>query len=91
MGWKRGGVCDHGGEWLQWDALSTCASSHFLARGTKTRAHTRVDRPSRAPPLLARCARVETVQHMFMTPLYQQHTSRTLASRVYGPQPHMRS
>ena len=28
---------------------------------------------------------------MFMTPLYQQHASHTLASRVHGPQPHMRS
>ena len=28
---------------------------------------------------------------MFITPLYQQHASHTLASRVYGCQPHMRS
>ena len=33
----------------------------------------------------------ETVQDMFITPLYQQHASHTLASRVCGPQPHMRS
>ena len=33
----------------------------------------------------------ETVQDMFMTPLYQQHASHTLASRAYGPQPHTRS
>ena len=33
----------------------------------------------------------ETVQDMFVTPLHQQHASHTLASRVYGPQPHMRS
>ena len=33
----------------------------------------------------------ETVQDMFITPLYQQHSSHTLASRVYGPHPHMRS
>ena len=33
----------------------------------------------------------ETVQDMFRTPLYQQHASHTLASRAYGPQPHMRS
>ena len=30
----------------------------------------------------------ETVQDMFITPLYQQHASHTLASRVYGPRPH---
>ena len=29
----------------------------------------------------------ETVQDMFITPLYQQHASHTLASRAYGPQP----
>ena len=29
----------------------------------------------------------EAVQDMFITPLYQQHTSHTLASRAYGPQP----
>ena len=34
---------------------------------------------------------IETVQDMFITPLYQQHASHTLASRAYGPQPHMRS
>ena len=33
----------------------------------------------------------ETVQDMFITPLYQQHVSHTLASRAYGPQPHMQS
>ena len=33
----------------------------------------------------------ETVQDMFITPLYQHHASHTLASRAYGPQPHMRS
>ena len=34
----------------------------------------------------------EAVQDMLVTPLYQQHASHTLAaSRVYGPQPHMRS
>ena len=33
----------------------------------------------------------ETVQDMLRTPLYQQHASHTLASRVHGPQPHMRS
>ena len=33
----------------------------------------------------------ETVQDMFITPLYQQHASHTLALRVYGPQPHMLS
>ena len=31
----------------------------------------------------------ETVQDIFITPLYQQHASHTLASRAYGPQPHM--
>ena len=31
----------------------------------------------------------ETVQDMFITPLYQQHASHTLASRAYGPQPHV--
>ena len=36
-------------------------------------------------------ARYETVQDVFITPLHQQHTSHTLASRVHGPQPHMRS
>ena len=36
-------------------------------------------------------ADLETVQDMFITPLYQQHASHTLASRAYGPQPHMRS
>ena len=35
--------------------------------------------------------RHETVQDMFITPLYRQHASHTLASRAYGPQPHMRS
>ena len=30
-------------------------------------------------------------KNMFITPLYQQHASHTLASRAYGPQPHMRS
>ena len=34
---------------------------------------------------------LETVQDRFITPLYQQHASHTLASRAYGPQPHMRS
>ena len=33
----------------------------------------------------------ETVQDKFITPLYQQHASHTLASRAHGPQPHMRS
>ena len=33
----------------------------------------------------------ETVQDMFIAPLYQQHASHTLASRAHGPQPHMRS
>ena len=31
--------------------------------------------------------RCETVQDMFMTPLYQQHASHALASRPHGPQP----
>ena len=31
----------------------------------------------------------ETVQDVFISPLYQQHSSHTLASRVCGPQPHM--
>ena len=30
-------------------------------------------------------------KNMFITPLYRQHVSHTLASRAYGPQPHMRS
>ena len=30
-------------------------------------------------------------KNMFITPLYRQHASHTLASRAYGPQPHMRS
>ena len=34
---------------------------------------------------------IETVQDMFITPLHQQHASHTLASRVHGPQPHIRS
>ena len=42
-------------------------------------------------PLRARPCFKETVQDMFITPLYQQHASHTLASRAYGPQPHMRS
>ena len=33
----------------------------------------------------------ETVQDMFITLLYQQHASHTLASQAHGPQPHMRS
>ena len=33
----------------------------------------------------------ETVQGMFITLLYRQHASHTLASRAFGPQPHMRS
>ena len=33
----------------------------------------------------------ETLQYMFITPLYYQHASHTLASRAYGPQSHMRS
>ena len=42
-----------------------------------------------APTAAPQC--YETVQDMFITPLYKQHASRTLASRVYRPQPHMRS
>ena len=30
-------------------------------------------------------------KNMFITPLYQQHASHTLAPRAYVPQPHMRS
>ena len=30
-------------------------------------------------------------KNMFITPLYRQHASHTLASRAYGPQLHMRS
>ena len=34
---------------------------------------------------------VRQFKNMFITPLYRQHASHTLASRAYGPQPHMRS
>ena len=30
-------------------------------------------------------------KNMYITPLYRQHASHTLASRAFGPQPHMRS
>ena len=30
-------------------------------------------------------------KNMFITSQYRQHASHTLASRAYGPQPHMRS
>ena len=30
-------------------------------------------------------------KNMFITPLYRQYASHTLASWAYGPQPHMRS
>ena len=34
---------------------------------------------------------VRQFKNMFITPLYRQHASHTLASRAYGPQPRMRS
>ena len=37
------------------------------------------------------CRSMRQFKNMFITPLYQQHASHTLASRAYGPQPHMRS
>ena len=48
--------------------------------------HTHTHTPPPPPPPLP-----WTVQDMFITPLYQQHASHTLASRVCGPQPHARS
>ena len=47
--------------------------------------------PPRNPQFSTSPRTHETVQDMSTTPLYQQHASRALASRVYGPQPHMRS
>ena len=44
-----------------------------------------------APPTAKWGLAMRQFKNMFMTPLYQQHASHTLASRAYGPQPHMRS
>ena len=45
--------------------------------------------PMAAMPMAAYTTR--QFKNMFITPLYRQHASHTLASRAYGPQPHMRS
>ena len=68
---------------------------------SSTARHDNLDRRGAAPavvlqvlpgePKPARDSSRHSKFNMFITPLFQQHTSHTLASRVYGPQPHMRS
>ena len=62
--------------------LSCCCCSPSLSASSWALPPLVLHLPRRAHP----ADRAETVQDMFMTPLYQQHASHTLASRVYGPQ-----
>ena len=76
--------------------LTACMSPRWCSRRRPRASRSSRRQPPRRvmSPVRSRTRYVrfhETVQAMFITPLYQQHSFNTLASRVHGPQPHMRS
>ena len=81
---------DRAGCWwseaARWTRLRCGAAASFIAPLGTPNLHTRT---CKSPGLGMLSLR--QFKNMFITPLYRQHASHTLASRAYGPQPHMRS